>query len=325
MQAPPPIPLSQIAPHARELIRQFRDNGAVSFQDVPPDQARSNYRRGCAANGLPCIDLPQVRDHTLSGEHGAALRLREYRSRPGESTPAILFLHGGGWVVGDLDTHDTLCRLLAHESAATVFALEYRLAPEHPFPAALHDAATALRWLAEQADALAIDMTRLGLAGDSAGGNLAAVLANEASLRPSGCRPCAQALFYPVTDLRCDTPSYGRITAGFPLTAVSMHWFRTHYVGPSTALDDPRLSPLLARRLSSAPLFLLSCGLDPLADDAIAYAARAVEAGAMLEHHHLPDQPHGILTSAGRNATGRAMAQRAARFLRAMLHRDASE
>lgn len=323
MHAPPSVPLSQIAPHARELIRQFRDNGAVSFQDVPLAQARANYQRGCAANGLPFLELPQVRDHILPGEQGTVLRLREYRNHPGVATPAVLFLHGGGWVVGDLDTHDTLCRLLAHESAATVFALEYRLAPEHPFPAPLHDAATALRWLVEQAGALAIDPTRLALAGDSAGGNLAAVLANEASLRPCGCVPRAQVLFYPVTDLRGDTPSYGRITAGFPLTAASMHWFRTHYVGPAAALDDPRLSPLLAERLSLAPLFLLSCGLDPLADDATAYAARAIAAGTPLEHHHLPDQPHGILTSAGRNPTGRAMAQRAAHFLRALLHRDA--
>ncbi|MCY1531920.1 Carboxylesterase NlhH [compost metagenome] len=265
-----------------------------------------------------------MRDHSLPSGHGA-LRVREYRSGAQGNTPAILFLHGGGWVIGNLETHDGLCRLLAKESQATVFAVDYRLAPEHPFPTSLDDCVAALQWLSSNADALGVDMARLGLAGDSAGGNLAAVLANEDRLRPEGCSPCAQALFYPVTDLRCETASYRRIVSGFPLTAGSMRWFRDRYVGSAGTFDDPRVSPLLAPRLSRAPLFLLSCGLDPLADEGVAYAARAIEGGIRVEHHHLPAHAHGIMTSAGRIETGRAMALRAARFLGETLRRCTAE
>jgi acetyl esterase len=324
MDDPQRIPLSSVAPDARGSIQMFRDNGEISFQDVPLEQARENYLRACAAYGLPRLDLPLVRDHSLPSRDGA-LRVREYRSGAQGKAPAILFLHGGGWVIGDLETHDGLCRLLAKESQATVFAVDYRLAPEHPFPGPLDDCIAALQWLSSNADALGVDLSRLGLAGDSAGGNLAAVLANEDRLRPEGCSPRAQALFYPVTDLRCKTSSYRRIVSGFPLTAASMRWFRDHYVGSEGAFDDPRLSPLLAPRLSRAPLFLLSCGLDPLADEGVAYAARAIEGGGRVEHHHLPAHAHGILTSAGRIETGRTMALRAAQFLRETLHQSTGE
>lgn len=157
-----------------------------------------------------------------------------------------------------------------------MYAVDYRLAPEHPFPTPLDDCAAALRWLVDHAASLDVDVSRLGLAGDSAGGNLAAVLANTQVLLPRACIVRAQVLFYPVTDLRGETASYQRIVAGFPLTANSMHWFRDHYLRPGTSLDDarfpslfsPLLSPLLAPRPSNAALFLLSCGLDPLADEA---------------------------------------------------------
>ena len=170
----------------------------------------------------------------------------EYRRDASGKPPAVLFMHGGGWVIGNLDTHDAICRTLARESGAAVYAVDYRLAPEHPFPTPLDDCAAALRWLVDHAASLDVDVSRLGLAGDSAGGNLAAVLANTQVLLPRACIVRAQVLFYPVTDLRGETASYQRIVAGFPLTANSMHWFRDHYLRPGTSLDDarfPRFSP----------------------------------------------------------------------------------
>ena len=316
------IPLSSISPDARGLIQAYRDNGEISFQDVPLAAARENYLRGCEANGLPRVDCAVVRDHAVPA-HGANLRVREYRGVAARKPPAVLFMHGGGWVIGSLDTHDAICRTLARESGAAVYAVDYRLAPEHPFPTPLDDCAAALRWLVEHAASLDVDVSRLAMAGDSAGGNLAAVLANTVDLLPQACTVRAQALFYPVTDLRGETASYQRIVAGFPLTAGSMRWFRDHYLRSGTSLHDPRLSPLfsplLAPRLSDAPLFLLSCGLDPLADEGVAYATRAIAAGVRVEHHHLPAHAHGIITSAGRIETGRVMLIRAAAFLRETL------
>ena len=244
------VPLSSIAPDARDLIQAYRESGEISFQDVPLATARENYLRGCEANGLPRADCAVVRDHEVPVP-GATLRVREYRRDASGKPPAVLFMHGGGWVIGNLDTHDAICRTLARESGAAVYAVDYRLAPEHPFPTPLDDCAAALRWLVDHAASLDVDVSRLGLAGDSAGGNLAAVLANTQALLPRACIVRAQVLFYPVTDLRGETASYQRIVAGFPLTANSMHWFRDHYLRPGTSLDDTRFPRFFSASFST--------------------------------------------------------------------------
>lgn len=313
------IPLSAVAEDAREMIQAFRELGNVAFDAVPLPFARANYEATCLRNGLGKQALPLVRDHRveLQDKH---LFVREYRPSMAAALPATLFVHGGGWVIGNLETHDAICRLLAHASGAAVFAVAYGLAPEHPFPMPLQDCATALRWLIERAQDLGIDTRRLAVAGDSAGGNLAAVLANTAELRPDGFDFGAQALFYPVTDLSREAESYARIRSGFPLTATPMRLFRDHYVPAGVDLADPKISPLLATAISSAPLFILSCGLDPLCDEGIAYAERSIRAGVRVEHHHLARHAHGILTSAGLVAAGRTIILRAAAFLAEQLH-----
>lgn len=147
------VPLSSIAPDARDLIQAYRESGEISFQDVPLATARENYLRGCEANGLPRADCAVVRDHEVPVP-GATLRVREYRRDASGKPPAVLFMHGGGWVIGNLDTHDAICRTLARESGAAVYAVDYRLAPEHPFPTPLDDCAAALRWLVDHAASL---------------------------------------------------------------------------------------------------------------------------------------------------------------------------
>ena len=206
-----------------------------------------------------------------------------------------------------------------------MYAVDYRLAPEHPFPTPLDDCAAALRWLVDHAASLDVDVSRLGLAGDSAGGNLAAVLANTQVPLPRACIVRAQVLFYPVTDLRGETASYQRIVAGFPLTANSMHWFRDHYLRPGTSWTTrvfPRFSPRFSTP-GAAPVQRCPVPAElragSLADEGVAYAARAIAAGARVEHHHLPAHAHGIITSAGRIDTGRVMLIRAAAFLRETL------
>lgn len=220
---------------------------------------------------------------------------RLYRPRSG-TLPIAVFLHGGGWVLGDLDTHDALCRHLAVASGCAVLAVDYRLAPEHPFPAALEDAAAALHWLADNATALDLDPARLAVVGDSAGGNLAAALALMA--RDGDVPPLAvQVLAYPVVDVSLSQPSHGLDVEGLALNGATMRWFRDHYL--QGAPGDWRAAPLTVPSLRGvAPCVLLTAGIDPLCDEGLAYASRLAAEGVRLEHRHYPGQIHGFLTAA---------------------------
>ncbi|ADO41575.1 alpha/beta hydrolase [Ketogulonicigenium vulgare] len=306
------IPLDQVAEDARDMVRLYREAAPTPYADMPLPDARRAYMQSCALNGLPHVPLPQVVDHRIAVS-GAEITIREYRPIIAGVLPAVLFLHGGGWVLGGLDTHDTICRHLAAQSGAAVFAVDYRLAPEHPFPIPYDDSVAALNWLIAQADALAIDPARLAFAGDSAGGNLAAALTNSRI-----AKPLAQVLLYPVTDLAQRAPSYTRVATGFSLAAAGMEWFIDSYAPAPQDRSDPRLSPLRGD-IAAVPMFILTCGLDPLADEGIAYAEAAAQAGAEVEHIHLPHHAHGLFTSAGRITTGAVMLERVAQYLAARL------
>lgn len=320
------VALDQVAADAVELVRAFRANGEVSFQDVPLADARANYLKACAANGIEAQSVAQVRTLEYEVAQGKA-SVRLYRpsgSQPSSLTPLVVFIHGGGWVIGDLQSHDSLCRSLANQSGASVVAIDYRLAPEHRFPVPLDDCLAAVRFIRDNADDLRLDLTRVVVAGDSAGGNMATVLANHPAYRVEGIDFKAQALFYPVTDLTASHASYQRITQGFALTAASMYWFRAQYLLPDQDLGDARLSPLLHAEGRVQPdLFILTVGHDPLADEGIAYAAAAARAGTRVIHHHLPRHAHGLLTSAGNIATGRALLTQAAQFIAASVSSSA--
>lgn len=313
-----PIALDQIAADAVELVRAFRANGEVSFQDVPLADARANYLKACAANGMATEAVAQVR--TLEypvAQSTAALRLYRPAGVAADAVTAlVLFIHGGGWVIGNLDSHDSLCRSLANQARVSVVAVDYRLAPEHPFPAPLDDCLAALRFVRDNASVLGVDLDNAVVTGDSAGGNMATVLANHPQYQVEGVTFKAQVLFYPVTDLTASHGSYQRITQGFSLSAKSMYWFRERYVPAGQDLADARLSPLLHAEGRVQPdLFILTAGLDPLADEGIAYAGAAARAGTAVVHHHLPRHAHGVLTSAGKIETGHRMLTEAARFI----------
>ncbi|MGI4840875.1 MAG: alpha/beta hydrolase [Janthinobacterium lividum] len=314
------IALEQVAADAVDLVRAFRDNGEVSFTDVPLADARANYLKACAANGLASEAVAKV--DTLAypvAQGSAALRLyRPAGSAADALTSWVLFIHGGGWVIGNLDSHDSLCRRLANQSGVSVVAVDYRLAPEHPFPVPLDDCLAALRFVRDNASALRLDLENAVVAGDSAGGNMATVLANHPAYQVEGVAFKAQVLFYPVTDLTASLGSYQRITEGFSLTAKSMYWFREQYVPAGQDLSDARLSPLLHAEGRTQPdLFILTAGHDPLADEGIAYAAAAASAGTAVVHHHLPRHAHGVMTSAGKIESGQRLLAEAARFIAA--------
>lgn len=241
-----------------------------------------------------------VQPLTLPGPAGP-LGARLYRPLHAQGPLAgLLYLHGGGFVVGNLDSHDRVCRRIADEAGCAVLALDYRRAPEARFPAAVEDCAAGLRHLITQAAALGLDPTRLAVGGDSAGGNLAAVAARLCT--PTGAAPLrAQLLLYPATDFRCDSASMSQFAEGFYLTAAQVRWFRDTYLGPGEHdLDDWRLSPLRLPTLEGLPpAIVVTAGLDPLRDEGRAFAARLQAGGVPVRHVELPGLVHGFLNLGG--------------------------
>lgn len=242
--------------------------------------------------------MAAVHDATLPGP-GGPLALRHYRpagSEPDAVLPALVYLHGGGWTIGDLDSHDVLCRELCNGSGAAVVSVDYRLGPEHPFPAAVEDAIAATRWVREHAAALRIDPARLGVGGDSAGGNLAAVVA--LAERDAGHRLAFQLLIYPATDQRRGQASHRSNAQGYLLTAESLDWYHRQYLGPDGRHDaDWRASPLLASSHAGLPpAFVLTAGFDPLRDEGAEYAERLTTAGTPASHVCFERQIHGFIT-----------------------------
>ncbi len=248
-----------------------------------------------------------VRDLEAGGRP-ARLYVPTAASAPG---PLLVFFHGGGWVYGDLDSHDPPCRFLAENSGVRVLSVDYRLAPEDPFPAACDDALAAYRWVVENAASLDADPSRLGVGGDSAGGNLAAVTAVEAAR--AGLPLAFQLLVYPTTDATQRTTSRELFETGFYLNAEFMDRSRDHYVPDAARHRDPRVSPLLGDvppRL--APAYVATAGFDPLRDEGEAYARKLADAGVEVELRRFSDQIHGFLNVVGAGRSARAAASEVA-------------
>lgn len=264
-------------------------------ESMSPPAARRLMRSSVRMLGEPRIALASVAERGVPGAAGD-VPVRVYTPRGGStSKPLIVFFHGGGWVLGDLDTHDAITRRLARDVDAVVVAVDYRLAPEHPFPAAVDDALAAYRWAVRHAVELGADAARVAVVGDSAGGNLAAVVSQE-TLRTGERGPDLQVLIYPVTDLSTEHASYDRFATGFQLDRTLMRWFIRHYVGDQDAAD-PRVSPLRAPSLAGlAPALVLTGGFDVLRDEDAAYVARLQGAGVSVDHHHHPSLIHGFFS-----------------------------
>ncbi|MFC4787350.1 alpha/beta hydrolase [Nocardioides sp. MAHUQ-72] len=232
--------------------------------------------------------------------------------------PALLFLHGGGWVYGDLDSHDAACRFLAEQSGVRVLAVDYRLAPEAPFPAAYDDALAAYRWLVANADSVGADPQRLAVGGDSAGGCLAATTAIEAARE--GLPLAFQLLVYPGTDHTATAGSRATFAEGFYLTRDFMDLATANYVPPGVDPRDPRLSPLYADLPAGlAPAYVVTAGFDPLRDEGEAYARKLADAGVDVELKRFPDQIHGFFNIVGTARSSRAANAEIAARLKAAL------
>jgi len=308
-------------PQAKAVIDLVIKSGRPAFNQLAPKDARRLYRETRPASTPPAPEIGTVKGLAADGPAGP-VPVRLYRPRgvaDATALPALVFFHGGGWVIGDLETHDVLCRQLAAGAGIAVVAVDYRLAPEHRFPAAVDDAWAATRWVASQAAALGIDPGRLAVGGDSAGGNLAAVVALLA--RDHGGPSIAlQALLYPVVDAAAEAPSYTEFAEGFMLTRDAMRWFIAHYLGGQGSATDWRVSPLRAPTLAGvAPAMVVTAGFDPLRDEGEAYAARLRQAGVRVDAICYGGMVHGFAPMGRLIETGnRAVAHVAATLLQAL-------
>jgi acetyl esterase len=283
---------SQLDPQAQDLLDVIDAAGLTPIHTLSVADARERMRATLIAMTEP-LTLISVEDVCL-GTPGGPLRLRLYRPREG-TLPAALFLHGGGWTLNDLDTHDDLCRRLAKRSGWMFASLDYRRAPEHKHPAALEDAYHAYRWLSDNARLIGCDPTCGAVVGESSGGTIAASL--TLLLRDSGApMPSYQVLAYPLMDGVDRWPSRGEYGSGYILDIQQVRWFLGNYIPPECDPADPYLFPILSRDLSGLPpTLVMTAEFDPLRDEGISYAQKLAQAGVAVEHLHAADQMHGFL------------------------------
>jgi len=294
--------MDMLDPQARALLDLIEKNGIPQVWQQTPVEARQSYReRRFFSQEEPPADV-QATSLSAPGPHGP-IPLRAYR--PGshdknEPLPVLLYFHGGGWVIGDLDTHDVLCRQIAREAQSVVVSVDYRMGPEFEFPAAVDDCWAATCWIAEHGRTLGMDASRLAVGGDSAGGNLAAVISLMARDHEPHPGIAFQLLIYPATEMNAQTESMRVNGEGLLLTSKSMQWFVRQYLGArasSAEIKDWRASPLLAASHAGLPAALvLTAGFDPLRDEGRMYADKLSAAGTPAQYICFERQIHGFVT-----------------------------
>ena len=300
-------------PQAELVIGLVKKAGLPEMWQLTPDQAREQYLLRVQKLAVKA-SIHRTRDQRIPGP-GCDIPLRVYwprEAKPAELFPVLLWLHGGGFVIGNLDTHDSVCRMLATQADCVVVAVDYRLAPEFKFPAAVEDCHAALRWLALHALEIGADPKRIAVGGDSAGGNLAAVAAILA--RNEGYPGLAlQLLIYPCTAPEPETASHRRFAEGYVLTRNSIVWFYQQYLRNARDTGDFRFAPLVADDLANLPpALVLVAGYDPLRDEGVDYARRLIEAGNRVTLANYEGMIHGFYLMGGAvDAAKRAVAQSA--------------
>ena len=300
--------MSSVHPQVAAILERVAKSPLPPYCDVPPAVARRFYRdtRGALTPDPPAVESVQLMlapGPTGSAGPAGPVPVRAYRPKGAgkdEILPALVYFHGGGWVIGDLDTHDVVCRTLANGARCAVFSVEYRKAPESPFPAAVDDCFAALKFVFQNEKTLKINSKQIAVGGDSAGGNLATVMALMArdAGGPAVSFPISfQVLIYPGADQRMAHASIKRNGEGYLLTEKSMLYFRSHYLPDPKDWLDWRASPLLAKSLKGLPpAFLLTAGFDPLVDEGREYAERMQKDGVKVEYKNYPDMVHGFIT-----------------------------
>lgn len=304
-------------PQVQTLLDAMAQMGGPAVSEMSPPDARAAYR--ALSTMEQGEEVHRVDDRLIPSPDGdIPARVYTPQAAVGEAHGVLVWFHGGGWVIGDLDTADSTCRALANRAGCVVVSVDYRLAPEHPAPAALDDCMAALMWTAENAELLGVDAGRVAVGGDSAGGNLAALVCQRVR-DEFGPDIDFQLLVYPVTDLTMSHPSIDENAEGYFLTKDTMSWFIGHYLGESDP-KDASVSPLHAAELAGLPpTLVITAELDPLRDEGEAYAARLREAGVPTEALRYDGQIHGFMGMATMLDDGKDALARSAAALRAAL------
>jgi acetyl esterase len=308
----------KLDPQATLLLQRAAAAGLPALHTLTPEEARSQFRESQRrVGGAPISE--RAAENIVAGTPAGAIPLRIYQSDPqfhDGALPCLVYFHGGGWTIGDLDTHDNLCRQLAFYGRCVVVSVQYRLAPEHRFPAGVDDAEAATRWVHANAARLGIDPQRIAVGGDSAGGNLAAVTA--LALRGSDVPLCYQLLLYPSTDLGYAFASHERLAEGYLLNRPTLLWFRDNYLRSATDIDDWRASPLRCPDLAGLPpTYIVTAGFDPLLDEGRAYADRLMAAGVEVGYECFEGMIHGFAGMFGALAAGLHSLHRCGHLLQA--------
>lgn len=323
----PPGTVTRVAldPGLAAILQLVDAMGLGELATGTPEEGRRGFRAMTCDIRVPELVIPvgDVEDGSLPGPVGP-IPYRVYRpaAPAGASRPTILFIHGGGWVIGDLDTHDNQARRLCRDVDAVVMSIDYRLAPEAPFPAAVEDCWAALNWAGRHIDQLGGDAARFAVAGDSAGGNLSAVMAQLARDK-GGPTLAAQLLIYPAIVFHTDYPSRTENARGYLLTLADMQWFADHYVGSlgdGIDLADPRLSPITADLAGLAPAVVVTAEFDPLRDEGEAYARALEDAGTPVTLVRFDGMIHGYFDLGPVSPAVEAAAARTCALLKDLLH-----
>ena len=305
----------------QRLLELIKQAGRPALDSLSPPEARLAYAEGRSIMQPDPEDVAASRDFTIPGL-GGPIPVRLYRGIGTDASaalPCLVFFHGGGWVIGDIASHDQVCRRLANAAKCAVLSVDYRLAPEHKFPAAYDDCVSAMRFAVQHSSEIGADPARIAVGGDSAGGNLAAAAALAA--RDAGIRLTHQLLIYPVTDMGMTHDSYRRVVEGLPLVAKTMVWFIDQYLNNDAEKLDWRASPLRATSLKGvAPATLIVAAHDPLADEGIAYGTRLELDGVLVTRAYFSGQIHGFVSMGKMLRTSNIAIDLAASTLRAAWH-----
>lgn len=281
-------------PQVSDFLEQQRSLGLKSIDQCTPAEFREMMRAGRVVDGeLAAVE--QIEDRDIDGPNGP-IPIRIYRPTNQESKAALVYYHGGGWVGGDLDTHEALCRAITNAANCTVIAVDYRLAPEHCYPAAAEDGFACFTWVCRNSEAMGLDSKKIAVCGDSAGGNLVAVVCLMARDRNHPL-PCQQILIYPIVNRDDTTSSYQQYAEGYSLTTTGMNWFWQHYTPEESQSNEPYASPLLAADLSGLPpALVILAEYDVLRSEGEQYADRLQETGIPTQQIIYPGMIHGFVS-----------------------------
>lgn len=283
-------------PLLKAFLDQMAAQPAPKMWEMEPPAGREAMAALMQLVGPKDVPIGKVSNLAIPGSAGdIPARVYTPVAAGGEPLPTLVFFHGGGFVIGSVETHDGLSRMLANDSACRVISVDYRMAPEHEFPAAVEDAFAAVAWIEKHAAELGVDANRLAVGGDSAGGNLAAVVAHMA--RDAGAPKLAfQLLLFPVTEIDADTVSRREFAEGYFLEGQTLEWFFDHYLGADADRSDPRASPLLAAKFTGLPpAYVMVAGFDPLHDEGVAYAEKLRDAGVPVTLDDYPEMVHDFI------------------------------